>query len=90
MTASRIGGVERAGRLVGQEQLAAADHRPGDGDPLALTSRELVGVVRRPVRQSEFVEGSSSAAAWALRADTPSSSRGSETFSTALSPASRL
>ncbi len=51
-----VGGVERAGGLVGQEQLSPADHGPGDGNPLALPARQLVGVVRRPVLQPEVVE----------------------------------
>ena len=32
------------------------DHGAGDGDPLALATRELVGVVRRPVLQPEVLE----------------------------------
>ena len=51
-----VGGVERAGGLVGQEQLSPPDHGPGDGDPLALAARQLVGVVRRPVLQAEVLE----------------------------------
>ena len=37
-----VHGVERAGRLVGEQQPALADDRPGDRDPLALAARELV------------------------------------------------
>ena len=51
-----VGGVERAGGLVGQEQLAVAHDGAGDGDPLALATRQLVGVVRRPVGQPEVLE----------------------------------
>ena len=51
-----VGGVERAGGLVGQEQLASPDDGAGDGDPLALATRQLVGVVRRPVLQPEVLE----------------------------------
>ncbi len=51
-----VGGVERARGLVGQEELAVAHHGAGDGDPLALATRQLVGVARRPVLQPEVVE----------------------------------
>ena len=30
--------------------------RPGDRHPLALTARELIGIVRRPIRQAEILE----------------------------------
>ena len=36
--------VERRGDLVAHEHVGLADERPGDGDPLPLASRELVGV----------------------------------------------
>ena len=36
-------GVERAGRLVGQDQPPLADDRAGDGDPLLLAAGHLVG-----------------------------------------------
>ena len=48
--------VQRAGGLVGQQQLAFADDGAGDGHPLALAARQLVGEVRRPVLQSELLE----------------------------------
>ena len=51
-----IGRVERAGGLVGQQELALTDHRPGDGDPLALAPRQLVGVGRRPVLEPEVLQ----------------------------------
>ena len=35
--------VERAERLVEQEDVGAPDERPGDGDPLLLSAGELVG-----------------------------------------------
>ena len=41
--------VERAGRLVGQEQLALADDGAGDGDPLALAAGQVVGEVLGPL-----------------------------------------
>ena len=40
--------VEVAGGLVGEDQLGLVHEGPGDGDPLALTTREL----RRPVVQA--------------------------------------
>ena len=52
-----VGRVERPGGLVGQQEPATPDDGPGDGDPLALATGELVGVVRGPVRQPEVLEG---------------------------------
>jgi len=37
--------VERTRRLVGEEQVALTDDGAGDRDPLAFSSRELVGEV---------------------------------------------
>src|SRR5256885_13230793 len=33
--------VQGPGRLVGEEEMAVPDHRPGDGDPLAFPARQL-------------------------------------------------
>jgi hypothetical protein len=38
-----LGGVEHAGGLVGHEQLGPHHQRPGQGDALQLTTRQLVG-----------------------------------------------
>ena len=35
--------VDIAGRLIGEQQMGAIDHRAGDGDPLLLTAAELLG-----------------------------------------------
>ena len=39
-------GVQRPGRLVGQQQAALADQRPGDRHPLLLAAGQLVGETR--------------------------------------------
>ena len=44
--------VEVAGRLVGEEDRRVVHQRPGDGHPLPLAARELVGPVVHPVLQS--------------------------------------
>ena len=49
--------VERARRLVGEEQVALPDDGAGNGDALALTAGELVGIVRRPIGEPELLEG---------------------------------
>jgi hypothetical protein len=46
-------GVEVSGRLVGKDDLRAAGQRPGDGDPLLLTARELAWPVGHPVGQAD-------------------------------------
>src|SRR4051812_32613716 len=48
--------VEVAGRLVGEHDLGPAHQRPGHGDPLLLTPRELVGPVREAVAQADGVD----------------------------------
>ena len=60
--------VERAGRLVGQQQPAVADHGAGDGHPLTLAAGELVREVVGAVGDAEFLQR---ARAWsrASRAD---------------------
>ena len=40
--------VEGAGRFIGEDDLGPGDERPGDSDPLLLSSRELAGPVREP------------------------------------------
>ena len=82
--------VERARRLVGEEEATLPHDGPGDRDPLALTTGELVGIVRRPIREAELFERGHARDAAPSSPDRPSSSRGSATFSTAVSPARRL
>ena len=48
--------VERARRLVGQEEMALADDGAGDRDPLALAAGELVGIVAGPIGEAELLE----------------------------------
>ena len=68
---------------------AVADDRPGDRDPLSLAAGELVGEAVGALGDVELLEGLQARRARGLR-PTPSSSSGSATFSTAVSPASRL
>ena len=51
-----VGRVERTRWLVGEEELALADHGSSDGDPLALTAGELIGVVPGAIGQPELLE----------------------------------
>ena len=85
-----VGRVQRARRLVGQQQPVLADHGAGDGHPLPLAAGQLVGEVLGPVAQAKLLEASSGRPARAFLAGMPSSSSGSETFSAAVSPGSRL
>src|ERR1700678_1250723 len=55
--------VEVAGGLVGEHDGRAADKRPGDGDPLALPARELVGAGVRVLVEADKSEGVESAGA---------------------------
>jgi hypothetical protein len=43
-------------RLVGDDELRLVHHGAGDGDPLLLAARELVGVAARQLRDPERVE----------------------------------
>ena len=51
-----VGRVERTRWLVGEEELALADHGPSDGHTLALTAGELIGVVPGSIGQPELLE----------------------------------
>ena len=82
--------VQRAGRLVGQQQAPLADDRAGDRHPLPLAAGQLVGEPVGPLGQPEPVQRGQRRRPRAARADMPSSSSGSDTFSAAVSPASRL
>ena len=48
--------VQVAGGLVGQQQRGLGDQGAGDGDPLLLTARELVGLVVAAVAQAHALE----------------------------------
>ena len=50
--------VERAGGLVGEDELAVADQCPGDGHPLLLAAGHLVGVAVGQLAHPHEVEGS--------------------------------
>ena len=50
--------VEAGHRLVGHQQLGLHHHRPGDDHPLALPTRQLVGVAQEePLRRAETAAG---------------------------------
>ena len=49
-------GVERGGRLVGQDERRAVDQGPGDRDPLPLAAREVGRRIGEPVAQPELGE----------------------------------
>ncbi len=51
-----VGGVEIAGRLVGEEQSGTASEGPGDGDALHLTAAQLVREMPRPVGHPDQIE----------------------------------
>ena len=50
------GAVERAGGLVGEEELRAVDERAGDGGALAFAAGELAGAVVEPVAEADCSE----------------------------------
>ena len=83
-------GVERAGRLVGQDQPALADEGPGDRDPLLLAAGHLVGEPVGERRRCRPRRAPRERPCGAPRAPAPSSSRGSATFSAAVSAGIRL
>ena len=51
-----VGRVQRAGRLVGEQQVPVTDHRAGDRHPLSLAAGQLIRVARRAVRQAERIQ----------------------------------
>ena len=51
-----VGGVEVAGRFVGQDQLGLGDQRAGDRDALLLAARQLRGAVLGAVGDADLVE----------------------------------
>ncbi len=82
-------GVERTGRLVGEQERAVGDDGPGDGDALLLPTREVVRVAVELLVQSDEVQRVERSAR-ASRVPTMSSSSGSITFSIAVSDGMRL
>ena len=56
ITSSPLVRVERAGRLVGEDDLAAIDQRARDADALLLAAGELRWAGAQPVAQAEAVE----------------------------------
>ena len=47
-------GVERAGRLIGEDELRVCDKRAGDGGALLLSARDLIGVFLQDVLDAEL------------------------------------
>ena len=64
-----VHGVERAGRLVGEQQPALADDRSGDRDPLALAARQLVGEAIGALGDVELLQCLEPGRAGSFRAD---------------------
>ena len=64
-----VHGVERAGRLVGEQQPALADDRARDRDALALAARQLVRVAIGALGDVELLQRSQSRRARGLGAD---------------------
>ena len=85
-----VHGVERTRRFVGEQQPALADDRPRDRDPLALAARQLVGVAVGVVGDVELLHRLECRRRVRPSRETPSSSSGRVTFSSAVSPGSRL
>ena len=53
----RVDRVQRARRLVGQQQAPLPHHRPGDRHPLALAAGQLVRIAGRPLAEAEVLQG---------------------------------
>src|SRR3954453_1827953 len=51
------GGVESAGGLIGQENRRVVDERASDGDTLALTAGELVGLMVHAALEVDLLHG---------------------------------
>ena len=84
------GGVEVAGRLVGEQHARAVDERAGDRDALLLAAGEVAGHARAASSSSPSRSSSSAARRRASRAGTPASSAGSSTLSATVRLAIRL
>ena len=82
-------GVERAGRLVGEQQAPGPDDRAGDRDALLLATREVVGIAVELLVETDGVERVDRLRRARAR-PVPSSSSGSMTFSIAVSAATRF
>ncbi len=46
-------GVQRSGRLVGENRYGVREQGTGNGDALLLTTRHLVGEMRQPLAQAD-------------------------------------
>jgi hypothetical protein len=78
--------IEVAGRLIGEQHRGRCDKCAGERDTLLLSAGELARVMSFARRQSNAIESRERAAARIVR---PASSRGSITFSSAVSAGTR-
>ena len=81
--------VERAGRLVGDDDLGAVGERARDGDALALAAGELVGPLVRMLGKSERAEQSRPRSRISASDMTPAARIGSSTLSSEVNSGSR-
>ena len=81
-------GVQRAGRLVGEDHVGLPDERAGDRDALLLAARELRGTVAGAVAEPDALERAAHDVARDSRL--PARRAGSATFCSAVSAPSRL
>ena len=82
-------GIERSGRLIGQNQFGIRHQGAGQCHPLSLPHAQLGNVIIGPVRQAHGFEHIRSDSRLAARPDFPSSCRETCTFSQALRPSNK-
>ncbi len=82
--------VERAGRLVGEDEPGIVDERSRDRDSLLLAARHLVGMVARELRDADEFELLQRDRVCVRASGTPAYTIGSSTFSSALVRGSKL
>ena len=82
--------VERAGRLVGEEDLAAADQRPRDRDALLLAAREVVREAVGQRREAHGVERRLGGGARLAESAGRRAPAGCDTFSRAVRPGEQV
>ena len=85
-----VDGIEGTGRLVGQQEVPVADDGAGDGHPLPLAAGQIVGEAVGPIGQTELAPGRPTLLTRAVWSAMPSSSSGSETFSSGGQPGEQV